>query len=293
LFEFVDAVIPCLPKSLQEQYSKSNEDARQRYLEYVRTRKEPDLPPPRPEMKFTASQVRLMGRIRRYGGEAWFPGDSSGYRSWKSIGGEPGFRVRLEGQSVKMVSIAKLAELGDVEVLGLEGPDVTDELFDPITTFPGLRHLLLHDTQVSDAGLQHLQGLHQLEHLSLGHTDDRSPSRITDASLKYIAGLKKLRYLYLTKTQISDDGLKHLSGMTSLLGLDLSNTKITSEGLKHIAPLRQLRTLNLYGTQVDDKAVEHLQGFSELESLTLFYSKVTPEGVARIRQLLPDAEIRQ
>lgn len=284
LFEFVDQVIPRLPENSQQGCRKSNDDARQYYLKYLNARKQSNSQPkaPQPEMRYTADQIRLMGRIIQYGGRAWFP-DEVGFRSsgWKSSRGEPGFRVWLARQGIRVIPLTKLREFGNVEWLTLEGPKVTDAILRPLKTLPGLRHLELRDTRVTHAGLQYLQDLHQLEGF-YARQDLLAPPEISDAGLRHLAGLKRLEHLQLSSPQMTDRGLEHLSGLTGLLELNLSRTKITSEGVKCIASLRQLRTLSLYGTQVDDKALEYLQGLTQLRSLHLEYTHISDQGLAQV-----------
>ena len=56
-------------------------------------------------------------------------------------------------------------------------------------------------------------------------------TQITDAGLVHLEGLTSLRTLHLYNTQITDAGLVHLQGLTSLQDLNLSDTKITDAGV--------------------------------------------------------------
>ena len=66
-----------------------------------------------------------------------------------------------------------------------------------------------------------------LETLSLVNT------QITDAGLQHLKGLTKLRELRLY-TQITDAGLEHLEGLTNLESLFLGGTHLTDEGVKQL-----------------------------------------------------------
>jgi len=59
-------------------------------------------------------------------------------------------------------------------------------------------------------------------------------TRVTDAGLEHLKGLTKLRYLHLDYTKVTDAGLEHLKGLTSLTELDIHNTKVTDEGVKKL-----------------------------------------------------------
>jgi outer membrane protein assembly factor BamB/uncharacterized protein YjbI with pentapeptide repeats len=83
-------------------------------------------------------------------------------------------------------------------------------------------------TQVTDAGLVHLQGMTSLTGLSLVGT------QITDAGLEQLKGRTSLTSLDLRGTQITDAGLVHLKGLTRLETLFLTHTQITDAGLAEI-----------------------------------------------------------
>jgi hypothetical protein len=68
---------------------------------------------------------------------------------------------------------------------------------------------------ISDAGLENLEGLTQLEVLVMGGP------RITDAGLERLRRLTQLRELCLDYTQVTDAGLAHLKGLTHLQFLGL------------------------------------------------------------------------
>ena len=60
----------------------------------------------------------------------------------------------------------------------------------------------LTGSDVTDAGLQHLRGLPQLQELVLHHT------KVTDAGLGHLSQVTRLRGLWLGSTKVGDAGLK-------------------------------------------------------------------------------------
>jgi hypothetical protein len=62
----------------------------------------------------------------------------------------------------------------------------------------------LHNTGISDSGLQCLDGLSQLRTLSLENT------QVTDAGLEHLRGLVRLKELKLYNTKVTDGGVKKL-----------------------------------------------------------------------------------
>ena len=85
-------------------------------------------------------------------------------------------------------------------------------------------------SQITDAGLEHLDGLSQLQLLSLADT------QVTDAGLEHLKGLSQLQELWLDRTQVTDAGLEHLKGLSQLQELWLNGTKVTEAG---VAKLRK------------------------------------------------------
>ena len=66
----------------------------------------------------------------------------------------------------------------------------------------------LNSSEASDAQMEHVTVLNQLQWLDLSH------SSVSDAGLQYLAGLPRLRWLTLCDTKVSDAGLEHLKGLT-------------------------------------------------------------------------------
>jgi len=101
---------------------------------------------------------------------------------------------------------------------------VDDVRLEALLPFAELQRLDLTNTQLTDAGLLHLETLTNLIWLKLEGT------RITDSGLLHLKGLTKLQYLNLGKTQVSDAGLVHLKELTNLQSLNLSGTQISRQG---------------------------------------------------------------
>lgn len=126
---------------------------------------------------------------------------------------------------------------------------------------PGLQTLELESTQVTDAGLAHLEGLTHLKELTL------------------------------VNTEVTDAGLARLKGLTRLSRLDLSATKVTDAGLAHLKGLTDLRDLGLGLTKITDQGLVRLKGLTHLRKLDLLLTKVTDDGVRELRKALPRVEV--
>jgi internalin A len=120
-----------------------------------------------------------------------------------------------------------------------------------IRDLPHIRFLSLEAPCVTNADLEYLEGLHELELLSLN-------DEVTDAGMKHLKGLSSLGELYLGGTRISDAGLAELEPLHRLWYLSLPETDVSDSGLAHLKKLEGLRHLNLCGTRVTDAGVRDL-----------------------------------
>jgi Leucine Rich repeat len=157
--------------------------------------------------------------------------------------------------------------------------EVTDAGLEHLKGLTQLQRLVLHRTQVTDTGLEHLKGLIQLQTLDL------SSSNVTDAGLENLKGLTQLQILVLDSTKVTDAGLEHLKGLTQFQKLGLGATQITDAGLEYLKDLTQLQVLDLRNTIVTDAGLETLKGLTRLQTLILSGTNVTGSGLANLKGL--------
>jgi hypothetical protein len=94
--------------------------------------------------------------------------------------------------------------------------------------FQTVRVVNLARTQATDASLEHLSGLRQVQYLTLGGT------KVTDAGMERLVGLSQLHWLFLDDTQVTDAGLAHLECLSQLQRLILDGTKVSDAGVKKL-----------------------------------------------------------
>jgi len=172
-------------------------------------------------------------------------------------------------------------------IIGVHLPNasITDDGLSAVQGWTGVRVLDLSGTKVSDAGLESVRSLKELESLFLPFTAVKGPG------LKVLAGLPQLRVLDLSKTAITDSALESLRGVQSLQVLSLIGVPVTDEGLKQVACLTRLRRLDLTGTQVTDRGLEYLYGLHDLEFLGLNDTATTESGCAALKKQLANVKI--
>ena len=108
---------------------------------------------------------------------------------------------------------------GKVDYVDLSG----DQVFDDRTG-----NLLRIETQVTVAGLSHLQGMTALRELKLSHTP------VGDSGLIFLRALSNLEVLHLTGTKITDAGLVHLRGLKKLQELHVDRDACSFAALEEL-----------------------------------------------------------
>jgi hypothetical protein len=77
-----------------------------------------------------------------------------------------------------------------------------------------------------------------------------------------LEGVPRLKYLYLSRTRISDAGLAALENLGELRFIDLSYTCVSDRGLVHLRRLRKLRVVQIACTRITE------EGAAEFEAAT-------------------------
>jgi hypothetical protein len=144
----------------------------------------------------------------------------------------------------------------------------------------------LTSTPTTDDDLILLREQFHLVDQELGFT------RISDAGLEHLKGLPNLDVLDFDGTAITDDGLKELKGLTKLVGLNLADTAISDSGLEHLKAFKNLKYLKLRRTHITDAGIEHLKALTSLEGIALDGTAITPDKREELQKLLPDPFVK-
>ncbi len=187
--------------------------------------------------------------------------------------------------------------VAEVFHVSVGGPSVADETIALIGRLPAVEFVnILGSSQITDRGLVHFAGMHNLQGLSL-YTD-----RVTGAGLGHLAGVPGLKYLSIDGP-ITDFYLDKVSKLDRLEFLEVRSVgKITDRGLVNIATLTRMRWLTLgngstnpSGTKdfmrATDEGLDALCSLKTLEALILNTANVTPGGIQKLRNALPNCRI--
>jgi uncharacterized membrane protein/YHS domain-containing protein len=101
----------------------------------------------------------------------------------------------------------------------------------------------------------------------------------------------QVAWLDLQGSSFGDEAAQQLPAMPKLTKLNLKDTAITDEGVAALPDLPKLRWLNLFGTEITDTSLEAIADYTELEKLYITGTNVSAQGVAKLREALPDTEV--
>jgi len=186
----------------------------------------------------------------------------------------------VNGEELTVV-LTYVAGLPYVHDLSLALRSVSEAALQHVGKMAELERLELREADIDGKGLRHMKNLTRLQSLELAR------SNVVDADLEHLQGLRSLESLDISNTEISDAGLVHLQNLTNLSSLTLRDTNVSDAGLAYLHRLTNLRRLYLEGTRVTDRGLKHLESLQSLEALFLDGTDVTSEGAAKLREALP------
>lgn len=239
------------------------------------------------KMQKVRKQRAAIEAIERLGGSVHWsstdvPEESAGQVWLRKLLGDDFFAYPEDVEINNDAAMEYPTELTHVTILQVFGSDITDAGLNHLQCLPQLEELWFADTRVTGNGLRHLKGLAQLNTLVFSGTP------VTDAGLEHIKGLTQLESLDLKDTQVTDAGLANLRQLTDIEILCLKGTRITDAGFVHLRGLKRLTHLFLDGTQVTDAALVHLKGLTQLQYVQYHNTQVTRSGTDVLRQALPN-----
>lgn len=166
-----------------------------------------------------------------------------------------------------------------VSRVDLSRTDVTDAELERLAGLDELEGLYLSNCKVTGPGLAHLTKHEKLNDLSFYN------GVVDDADLARLAPLKQLRILNLVHAKITDESLKVIAGFPELVDLNLDSTSVTDEGMRRLSTLTKLERLVVTGTKLTDAGLADIAKIKSLKQLTMHTTAVGDVGLQRIAEL--------
>ncbi|OYW75080.1 MAG: hypothetical protein B7Z37_14755 [Verrucomicrobia bacterium 12-59-8] len=165
-----------------------------------------------------------------------------------SVGGSIG--IKDKGEFYTLNAAAGLPkgrfELLEITLDGLKTRQpVTAEGLQVLAGLRGLKALKLPDLQLTDAELEFIGTLPDLEMLSLQHN-----MKLTGVFLAKCQRLQALRALHVFSSSFSDEAGPYLAGLKGLVAMEAGGTSVTDNILPYLAKLPKMTTLNIPFTKV-------------------------------------------
>ena len=218
---------------------------------------------------------------------------------------ELGAQVTEDGGAVTKLTFKDCSKLGDAEfrligqcvklkALTLYGKchGLTDDTLPHLAALKELEELGTDGIQVTDDGLKNLTALTNLKSAAFFHTSFGMKG-FTGTGFGHLKALPKLERLTVAGISMGDEGLEAISQIAQLREFSSWHTHQTQAGNEHLAKLTNLRSLRLgqrlrrydgkpNALSLDDSSLATFAKMKSLESLALFESRFT---LAALRQL--------
>ncbi|MEE2751761.1 MAG: hypothetical protein VX519_10055 [Myxococcota bacterium] len=193
---------------------------------------------------------------------------------------------------------------GAITWLILEGPGITDAAMLEFGRFTAVNRLTLRSTNVTDAGLMHLQKLGKLGKLKFSDNPG-----LTEAGMGFIADVRSLYWLDFESQVLTVPGLARLGSMPGLRRLHLAyrdgvapvlpnleqfqglerlyiqSPLMTDAHLKALEGPSRVFVLDLSGSPIDGSGLKFLSGFTLMRELYLRHTRLGDAGLAYLPEL--------
>ena len=170
--------------------------------------------------------------------------------------------------------VEKLSALRQLENVSFAGTGVGDGACKILARNSKLKEVLLNGTQVTDAGLQELTGLKELNWLDVG-----SCPHVTVQGFAHLAVLPKLQQLYANGCMgLNNDALREIVKIQGLTTLSVigNGDRITDAGLESLAKIGSLTDLQIQSNpQLTEAAVRKLQAALPKCKITSDFPNIT------------------
>jgi hypothetical protein len=158
----------------------------------------------------------------------------------------------------------------------------SDEIIPHLVGFPGLRHLYLRSTQVTDATMPHIASLRKLEIFFVWDA-----TQLSDQGVEHLADLHGLSSIHISNSRIGDGSLRVFAQLPRIERLSLQENHFSDRGLRYLRDMKQLKSLwiGLGHGEITDVGAAELLNVKSLEEVDLQHYSISPETQERLKKL--------
>ena len=189
-------------------------------------------------------------------------------------------------RGVTKAGITAMVDKQPLRVLKLGGGTIDDDVLGIVANMRQLSNLSLDNCNITDAGVS------QLESLSLTTLTIFQAPRVTDEGLKVLSKFDGLKALTLRDVPANCAALAKLSHPEKIRSLNLAQSGITDEQTALLTKMTGIEKLILNETALTDASVDVLRELKTLKHFEATQTQLSPDGVARLREALPNCKIR-
>jgi hypothetical protein len=165
--------------------------------------------------------------------------------------------------------LKSLMHLRKLDILSSNG--VTDKGLESIGKLKGLERLTLLGCPVPRSGLNHLNGLSNLQYLHVDSGPSGTEKAQADELTLDLSGLQRMEDVYLSGLALHDEDLAFLRNLPSLKSLMIQpRTALSGQSLRYVSHLPELNRLLISGlSRCTGGDLAPLAGLANLKDLTL------------------------
>jgi hypothetical protein len=101
-----------------------------------------------------------------------------------------------------------------------------------------------------------------------------------------------VRRISISNCEVDDRGFELIAQAPNLNALSCRSSSITDEGLRRASGRLHVYHLDIGCAEITDGSVEVLAGMKDLSFLHIERTRISPEGLARLRALRPDLDVK-
>jgi endonuclease G, mitochondrial len=128
--------------------------------------------------------------------------------------------------------------------------------------------------------------------LSTLRNEDPNYVRAVRTALPMVEDLLNIASLSIQGVEVTDQWMGVIADLETLEVLQIGESLISDSGLARLERLDRLKILELLDTQATDAGVPYLAKLTKLATLTLGSTSVTAEGRAKLKELLPNCDLK-
>jgi hypothetical protein len=199
------------------------------------------------------------------------------------------------GKGFNDAALKALGAMPEIEMLGTNGMDVSDNGIAALTGFPNLRNLAIFHPgkSLTGTGLAALSKLPHLERLTVAGSTE-----FGDAGMAAVATLGQLKEFRTWHSAVTIEGVKKLPALKQLTSLNLGQrlakgppATLSDDAVAIVAECPSLEMVSLQEARLSLAALSQLKKLSKLKRLTLDNIDISEADIVALKKQLGSVDV--